>query len=58
MAKAKKQKLKVDPDEAKHRLLKILSILKNTYPDAKIALNWNDPWNLLVAVMLSAQRRC
>ena len=55
MAKAKKQKLNVDPAEAKERLLKILPILKKTYPDAKIALNWDNPWNLLVAVILSAQ---
>jgi endonuclease-3 len=53
MAKAKK-KIKVDPAEAKERLLKILP-LKKTYPDAKIALNWDTPWNLLVAVILSAQ---
>lgn len=53
---AKKTKLiKVDPVEAKARLLKILPILKKTYPDAKIALHWENPWNLLVAVILSAQ---
>jgi endonuclease-3 len=55
MAKAKKTKLKVDPQEAKERLLKIIPILKKTYPDAKIALNWDKPWNLWVAVVLSAQ---
>lgn len=54
MAKTKK-KIKVDPAQAKERVLKILPILKKTYPDAKIALNWTDPWNLLVAVILSAQ---
>lgn len=54
MAKAKK-KIKVDPAEAKARLLKIIPILKKTYPDAKIALHWDNPWNLLVAVILSAQ---
>ena len=54
MAKAKK-KIHVDPAEAEQRLLKILPILKKTYPDAKIALNWENPWNLLVAVILSAQ---
>jgi endonuclease-3 len=54
MAKAKK-KIKVDPAEAKERLLKIIPVLKMTYPDAKIALNWDNPWNLLVAVILSAQ---
>jgi len=54
MAKVKK-KIKVDPAEAKARLLKIIPVLKKTYPDAKIALNWDNPWNLLVAVILSAQ---
>ncbi|MHC5122138.1 MAG: endonuclease III domain-containing protein [Planctomycetota bacterium] len=54
MAKAK-TKIKVDPDEARQRLLKIIPVLKKTYPAAKIALNWENPWNLLVAVILSAQ---
>lgn len=54
MAKVKK-KIKVDPEKAKERVLKILPILKKTYPDAKIALNWTNPWNLFVAVVLSAQ---
>jgi len=51
----KKSKIKVDPAEAKERVLKIIPILKKTYPDAKIALNWDNPWNLFVAVVLSAQ---
>ncbi|HOK97006.1 MAG TPA: hypothetical protein PKW71_12880, partial [Anaerohalosphaeraceae bacterium] len=55
MAKAKQSKLAVDPAQAKERVLKILPILKKTYPDAKIALNWDNPWNLWVAVVLSAQ---
>ena len=54
MAKAK-TKIKVVPDEARQRLLKIIPVLKKTYPDAKIALNWGNPWNLFVAVVLSAQ---
>jgi len=54
MAKTAK-KIKVDPSEAKERLLKIIPVLKKTYPDAKIALNWENPWNLFVAVVLSAQ---
>ncbi|MBT7736207.1 endonuclease III, partial [Candidatus Peregrinibacteria bacterium] len=33
----------------------IISVLKRTYPDAKIALNFEDTWQLLVAVVLSAQ---
>jgi len=52
----KKQKpVFVSADEAKARLLKIIPILKKTYPEAKIVLNWQNPWNLLVAVILSAQ---
>ena len=54
MAKVK-NKINVEPAEAKERILKIIPILKKTYPDAKIALNWDNPWNLLVAVILSAQ---
>jgi len=38
------------------RVLKILPLLKKTYPDAKIAPHWDNLWNLLVAAILSAQR--
>ena len=40
-------------DEARRQ--KILTILSQSYPKAKIALIYNSPWELLVAVMLSAQ---
>lgn len=33
----------------------ILSILSRSYPDARIALTYRTPWELLVAVILSAQ---
>lgn len=33
----------------------VLQLLKQGYPDAKIVLNWANPWELLVAVVLSAQ---
>ena len=33
----------------------IISILKKTYPNATIALNFGNTWQLLVAVILSAQ---
>lgn len=39
----------------KKRAAKILSILKKTYPNAKIALKYTNPWELLVATILSAQ---
>lgn len=34
---------------------KVISILKENYPDAKIALTFKGNWQLLVAVILSAQ---
>lgn len=34
---------------------KFITILKNTYPDAKCSLDFNTPFELVVAVMLSAQ---
>lgn len=33
----------------------VIAILKKAYPDAKIALKFNDVWQLLVVVILSAQ---
>jgi len=33
----------------------ILSLLKKHYPNAKIVLNYSNPWELLVSVILSAQ---
>lgn len=37
------------------QIKRILGILKNTYPNAKIVLNYRNNWELLVAVILSAQ---
>ncbi|MBS7626388.1 endonuclease III [Candidatus Bathyarchaeota archaeon] len=37
------------------RLSEILSILSKTYPDAKVALNFTNPLEILIATMLSAQ---
>ncbi len=54
MAK-KKAKFKVDKKEAAERVTKIYPILKKTYPDAKIALNFSTPLELLIATVLSAQ---
>lgn len=39
----------------KKNVTEILRILKEEYPDAKIALNYDGNWQLLVAVILSAQ---
>lgn len=42
-------------DSPGERVKKIWPILKKTYPDAKIALNFRDPLELLIATILSAQ---
>jgi len=52
--KVRTTKRKLDPHE-KERLLKILERLKAAYPDAKIALKFSNPLELLVATILSAQ---
>lgn len=43
--------------DKKARALAILKVLKKTFPDAEIELNYDksDPWQLLVVVALSAQ---
>jgi endonuclease-3 len=38
-----------------NRIPEIISLLQKTYPDAKIALRYKNSWELLVAVILSAQ---
>jgi len=38
-----------------NRITEILTILKRTYPHAKIVLNYGNNWELLVSVILSAQ---
>lgn len=37
------------------RTLQVIQLLKSVYPNAKIALHYHNPWELLVAVILSAQ---
>ena len=51
----KKVKIKVDKKEAAERIKKIFPVLKKTYPEAKIALNFKNPLELLIATILSAQ---
>ncbi|MEK9174474.1 MAG: endonuclease III [Patescibacteria group bacterium] len=41
--------------EKKKRVAKVVKYLKSEFPNAKIALKYNDPIQLLVAVILSAQ---
>lgn len=44
-----------DKNAAAETVKKILPILKKTYPDAKTALNFSNPLELLIATILSAQ---
>jgi len=41
--------------EKKKRILCMIRILKKLFPNARIALRYSNPWELLVAVILSAQ---
>lgn len=41
--------------ERKKRIMKMLAVLKRLFPRAKIALKYGNNWELLVAVVLSAQ---
>jgi endonuclease-3 len=50
-----KKNVKVDKAEAAERVKKIWPILKKTYPRAKIALEFVNPLELLIATILSAQ---
>jgi len=52
---AKKLKIKADKVQAAERVKKIWPILKNTYPEAKIALKFANPLQLLISTILSAQ---
>ncbi len=49
------RKIKVDREQARERVRKIWPILKKTYPHAKIALEFVNPLELLIATILSAQ---
>jgi len=51
----KKKAIKVDKKDAKERIKNIWPILKKSYPDAKIALDYRNPLQLLIATILSAQ---
>ncbi len=52
---AKKAKIQVDKTAAAERVRKIWPILKKTYPQAKTALRFRNPLELLIATILSAQ---
>lgn len=53
--KAKTARVRVDQAEASERVKKILPILKKQYPQAKTALRFTNPLELLIATILSAQ---
>ena len=55
MVKKSKVKLKVGKAETAERVGKIWPVLKKTYPEAKIALKFGNPLELLIATILSAQ---
>ena len=47
--------MRESPDAKKTRGRKILALLERAYPDARIALDFTTPLELLVATILSAQ---
>lgn len=50
-----KNKPRFSDAENRRRVLKIIGLLEEEFPDAKIALNYTNPSELLVATILSAQ---
>jgi endonuclease III len=52
MAKNKKG---IDKDDAKERVLKFFPILRKTYPEAKVSLDFINPLELMIATILAAQ---
>jgi len=52
---AKRKTIKVDKEQARQRVRKIWPLLNTAYPDAKIALKFVNPLELLVSTILSAQ---
>jgi endonuclease-3 len=52
MAKSKKG---IDKDDAKQRVLKFFPILRKTYPEAKVSLDYTSPLELMIATILAAQ---
>ena len=53
--KVKNRNIEIDKSQAALRVKKIRPILKKTYPNAKIALNFKNPLELMIATILSAQ---
>lgn len=53
--KEKKEEKEKDTKKLKEKAREVIKRLKKAYPDAKIALNFENPVQLLVATILSAQ---
>jgi endonuclease-3 len=51
----KKTQIKVDKNEAAERIRNIYPILKKTYPDARVSLDFKTPLELLTSTILAAQ---
>ncbi|MEN6521552.1 MAG: endonuclease III [Armatimonadota bacterium] len=43
------------PDQKKARAVRVIEILKSTYPDAQVTLDYTNPFGLLVSTILAAQ---
>ena len=54
MSKEKKT-TKVNKEDAKQRVLKFFPILRKTYPEAKVSLDYINPLELMIATILAAQ---
>lgn len=50
-----KTKERLTPKSTRKKARKIIAALKKLFPNAKIVLNFSNPWQLYVAVVLSAQ---
>jgi endonuclease-3 len=51
----KKPQIKVDKTEAAEQIKKIYPILRKTYPDARVSLDFKTPLELLISTILAAQ---
>ncbi|MEN6309078.1 MAG: endonuclease III [Anaerohalosphaeraceae bacterium] len=49
------KKIKIDKDDARRRILAFFPILRKTYPEAKVSLDFTAPLELMIATILAAQ---
>ena len=50
-----KKMIPADTDDAKRRVLKFFPVLRKTYPEAKVSLDYTSPLELMIATILAAQ---